>query len=266
MNRGPLPLGPNPFQKSGTLPADKRSYIRRACDSELEEALGEHSRIVICGESELGKSSLRARMTEWLRQRNQQVCYVDIQDLDFYNPGSMTQEFLARVSRVLKQDGITSWGTLKSTLGTQDMTLVIDEFGRLLSGSLTNLAMFIGGLTHFVTTHNDNQGQVRVVVCLPVLIEQFFSAVRDLPEKYTRGWKHIHVQPFLEREADQLLELLPPRALLATRQNRQAVLTNSRLRPRALQCLAFELYARCSNAECSDAELAAIVCSAECYK
>jgi hypothetical protein len=225
------PARDNPFRKAAALPLNAPSYIERPCDSQLSTALASSPLIAIHGGFELGKSSLLVRAGGLLAPART-TCSIDLQEARTEEPTIFHDRFFERVSR--KLGPVRDWKDLEEAARKQPAAILIDELGHLTSHVA---GQFIPSLYHLASTVD-----VRIVVCLPVSIQEFLGTRGIQNPKYARGWSGIEVTPLDEKGVDSLLNLLPANASAVAAAHRKEISAHARGMPQLLQILCYDLF------------------------
>jgi hypothetical protein len=221
----------NPFQKAGTMPSWRASYVERDCDQALSSALQEYPLIAVYGDYRIGKSSLLERTIN--RQNNSVKCIqIDLTGARTDNSRLLHDRFFEKLEPILGT--VRDWDGFSSAL-TTPTALFIDEFGRL---GADTAPQFVSGLHYLATA----QPHIRIVVVVKDPIDIFLPRVGVQNPKYSQNWHSIPVPPFNDKEMDSLLRLLPPASLAMAIKNLSAVVSNSAREPRPLQCLCYDLF------------------------
>ncbi|MEN8219825.1 MAG: hypothetical protein ABFS56_26445 [Pseudomonadota bacterium] len=230
----------NPFFPNGLpLPIDAPSYVERECDHQLATALETEQFIAITGEYRIGKSSLLMRVMQapfFVRERGKN-CYMDFQSMRTDNTELFLEEFFKSVSKSLGKE-VISWQD--NILTNQAIVFRLDEFGLLTDDIATKLIPPLYSLSR----ENNN---LRVIVCLPELVDNFLKKTSINNPKYLTAWKNISVKSFEEKEILQLLSLLPKPVAQVAEAQYDTVLKLSSGKPLGLQCLCDKLFKTARN-------------------
>ena len=249
--------GKNPFQKAGALAVDAASYVRRAADVGLTEALAEHALIAVRGEFSIGKSSLLLRADTYWGRAEAVACRLDLMEMRIDDVNLFYDEFFAAVGECYGQV-FTSWREVGAAAAHKPLLLTIDEF----SGLTPDVAQrFVPALHRLGTRQRE---QIRIVVTTRDPFETVLASFA-LNNPNLGDWHTVEVAPFTDAELHSLLALLGPRARAAATGQIEAVRRNSGMAPKPAQCLCFNLW-KDEQAGKSDAELAARAARKESYR
>ncbi|PCC72225.1 SIR2 family protein [Nannocystis exedens] len=254
-----MPSGPNPFQKAGMLGLAARSYVARAADAALAEALegGAHV-VVVRGDFSIGKSSLLLRADRaWTSGAGAAVCLLDLQMMRVDDVNLFFDEFFAEVGRAYGQS-FKSWREVQAAAGQRPLLLTLDEFGGLTPEVAQR---FVPALYRVVT---QLAGAMRLVVTTRDPIAEVLASF-ELSNPNLGDWPEVELRPFTEAELGRLLALLPPRARAVAETEQAAICERTKMLPKPAQCLCFNLW-KDEAAGASDADLAARVRKKESYR
>jgi hypothetical protein len=250
----------DPYCLAGTMAADEPTYVVRACDRELRDALRSAPFIAVEGPSEVGKSSLVCRVWATLAGTHR-VCPVDLATLRCDDLEEFLSEFFERVSERLER-------TVKRWTGLVDgadapLVLVLDEFGRLSARVVHELVPALVGLDR------ERPGCIQVVACLPVeppgSISRFLGDRGVTAEKHRACWRPIRVTLFGTSEVEQLLAYLPATAAVVARAEVRTLVRVSGGLPAAVQRVCSKLFVAANRGVSTD-ELRAIIMSRGAYR
>lgn len=223
----------NIFQPTGVLKTEAPSYIKRQCDAQLAELLEDKKRIVIQGESQIGKSSLLIRVPSMLKQ-NWQYRIVDFQSLRTDKVERFMNGFYSALNSDWRE--VTSLWEIADYYRKHPTVLCLDEFGRLNQDIASELIPNLYWITEEVSNN------LRIVLCLPQAIDDFLRKLSIKDKNYFDDWCSIEMQPFTNEETRRLLELLPERAKQTAVEEMGSILDLSSYRPKALQSLCYRLW------------------------
>ncbi len=250
----------DPYWPAGTMPADQPTYVVRAFDRELRDALRSASFIAVEGPSEVGKSSLVRHVGATLAAPHR-VCHLDLDTLRCDDLQEFLSEFFERVSERLER-------TVKRWTGLVDgadapLVLVLDEFGRLSAQVVHGLVPALVGL------HRDWPGRIQVVACYPVVppvsFSRFLGDCGVTAEKYRDCWRSIRVTLFGISEVEQLLAHLPATAAEVARAEVATLFRVSGGSPPAVQRVCSKLFVAANRGASTD-ELRAILKARSAYR
>jgi hypothetical protein len=249
--------GKNPFQKAGALAVDAGSYVRRAADVGLTEALAEHALIVVRGEFSVGKSSLLLRSDRYWGRADAVACRLDLMEMRIDDVNLFYDEFFAAVGECYGQS-FTSWRDIGTAATQRPLLLTIDEF----SGLTPDVAQrFVPALHRLGARQRE---QIRIVVTTRDPFEAVLASFA-LNNPNLGDWHTVEVGLFTEPELMSLLGLLGPRGRAAATSQIEAVRRHSGMAPKPAQCLCFNLW-KDEQAGKPDAELAARAARKESYR
>jgi len=243
-----------PFQVVGTLAEDSPSYVFRACDHQLANALKTAALTCVTGDFQTGKSSLlvRARGYGGALERSR-ICLLDLQGLPTFSVEQFHARFFALVARRLAAGkSLVDWISLGELAQQRSLALLLDEFGHL-TGDVAR--QFVPALYHFALTHRE---QVRVVVSTPLPLAHLLGSWGLNNPKYRHGWCDVEVGPLDDSGIDYLLSLLPEPARALALEHRAVIVQNSDYRVVAVQRLCGLLHEECAR-KTSFAELHRII-------
>jgi hypothetical protein len=253
------PAGPNPFQKAGMLGLAARSYVARAADAALAEALeGGASVVVVRGDFSIGKSSLLLRADRaWRSGAGAAVCLLDLQMMRVDDVNLFFDEFFAEVGRAYGQT-FKTWREVQTAAAQRPLLLTLDEFGGLTPEVAQR---FVPALYRVVS---QLAGSLRLVVTTRDPIAEVLASF-ELSNPNLGDWLEVELRPFTEAELGQLLALLPPRGRAVAEAERATIRERTKMLPKPAQCLCFNLW-KDEAAGASDADLAARVRKKESYR
>ncbi|MCA9690136.1 MAG: metallophosphoesterase [Myxococcales bacterium] len=259
---GPAPTphdvnAPNPFQEAGTLPPTASSYVPRACDRELQEALTRHPLISVFGTFQSGKSSLLVRARSPDAHASARTCYLDLQRLRTDHISTFYTRFFELLSRHLGA-AIHDWYDLEDAAAKGPLALLLDEVGHLTQPLAQR---FMPELYNFAINH---AGKVRVVVSAPGDIASVVAGWQLNDPKLMTGWHPIQIGPLDDAGIDRLLGLLPARAAAVARTQRSVIAGRSAGWPIRIQRLCSRLFTDAARGA-DEAALLARVASEESY-
>jgi nucleoside phosphorylase len=251
----------NPFKTAGSLPAGHATYVTRACDTALTDALKTKSLIALEGDFSNGKSSLALRARAQL-DATHTTCYIDLQNHRCDDERIFLRGFFEQLSAALHRK-VDDWSLLHDGLGPP-LAVIIDEFGHLSDSTAQS---FVQKLVPFAEGHRDH---VRVIVCLPLptvneSIGSFLKGLGVDNPKYRRAWHPIRVPFFNKAEVERLLAFLPPRASRVAGEHADLILTRSGGHPLAVQRMCSRLF-DAEVAGASSEDLKAILNAKESYE
>ncbi|MDC0717439.1 SIR2 family protein [Nannocystis bainbridge] len=251
--------GTNPFQKAGMLGLAARSYVARAADAALAEALADGAQVVVVrGDFSIGKSSLLLRADRaWQAGTGAAVCLLDLQMMRVDDVNLFLDEFFAEVGRAYGQS-FKGWREIQTAAGQRPLLLTLDEFGGLTPEVAQR---FVPALYRVVTQLG---GALRLVVTTRDPIAEVLASF-ELSNPNLGDWTEVELRPFSEAELDRLLALLPPRSQAVVLRERAAIRERTGMLPKPAQCLCFNLW-KDEAAGASDADLAARVRKKESYR
>ncbi|MFY0535626.1 AAA-like domain-containing protein [Nannocystis pusilla] len=246
------PAGPNPFQKAGMLGLAARSYVARAADAALTEALeGGANVVVVRGDFSIGKSSLLLRADRaWHSGAGAAVCLLDLQMMRVDDVNLFFDEFFAEVGRAYGQT-FKTWREVQTAAAQRPLLLTLDEFGGLTPEVAQR---FVPALYRVVS---QLAGALRLVVTTRDPIAEVLASF-ELSNPNLGDWLEVELRPFTEAELGQLLALLPPRGRAVAEAERATIRERTKMLPKPAQCLCFNLW-KDEAAGASDADLAARV-------
>ncbi|WAS92619.1 SIR2 family protein [Nannocystis punicea] len=254
-----MPPGINPFQKAGMLGLSAPSYVARAADAALAEALegGAHV-VVVRGDFSIGKSSLLLRADRaWPSGAGAAVCLLDLQMMRVDDVNLFLDEFFAEVGRAYGQ-GFKGWREVQTAAAQRPLLLTLDEFGGLTPEVAQR---FVPALYRVVTQLT---GALRLVVTTRDPIAEVLASF-ELSNPNLGDWPEVELRPFTEAELGRLLALLPPRARAVAEAERATIRERTKMLPKPAQCLCFNLW-KDESAGIGDADLAARVRKKESYR
>ncbi|MCY1066355.1 hypothetical protein OV090_16365 [Nannocystis sp. RBIL2] len=254
-----MPAGPNPFQKAGMLGLAARSYVARAADAALAEALeGGANAVVVRGDFSIGKSSLLLRADRaWRSGAGAAVCLLDLQMMRVDDVNLFFDEFFAEVGRAYGQT-FKTWREVQTAAAQRPLLLTLDEFGGLTPEVAQR---FVPALYRVVS---QLAGSLRLVVTTRDPIAEVLASF-ELSNPNLGDWLEVELRPFTEAELGQLLALLSPRARAVAEAERATIRERTKMLPKPAQCLCFNLW-KDEAAGASDADLAARVRKKESYR
>jgi hypothetical protein len=254
-----MPLGTNPFQKAGMLGLAVPSYVERAADVALAEALEGLAQIVVVrGDFSIGKSSLLLRADRaWASGAGAAVCRLDLQMMRVDDVNLFLDEFFAEVGHAYGQ-GFKGWREVQTAASQRPLLLTLDEFGGLTPEVAQR---FVPALYRVVSQLG---GAMRVVVTTRDPIAEVLASF-ELSNPNLGEWPEVELRPFTEAELGRLLALLPPRARAVAQHERAAIHERTKMLPKPAQCLCFNLW-KDEAAGVGDAELAQRVRKKESYR
>lgn len=246
----------NPFKKYGTLPAGSITYVKRNCDDKLLANLTPHSRVVVYGETQIGKSSLLRNIQNFITAL-QIICYIDFEDFSTHDATHFHQQFFARLGDQIDGTlGIKDWPQL-SSIGSQQLIIMIDEFSMLRTQEIIN--QFLPRLLKFISNYH-----ATLVIAMPITMDEYLLTHNLNNPKYREDWININVPLFTQVDTHQIISLLPKRSRDKASQQMSNIMKLSRCKPQALQKLCHLLYdAEARNA--SDQELEALIFDKRAY-
>ncbi len=248
----------NPFQKAGALAATAVSYVERAADIALREALREAPLVVLRGEFSIGKSSLLLRSDlYWARGREAALCRLDLMDMRIDDVNLFYDEFFRAVGECYGET-FHGWREVSAAIERRPLLLTLDEF----SGLTEEVAQrFVPALHRLGTRHSE---QLRIVVTARDAFEAVLASFQ-LNNPNLGDWHTVEIGLFTAAELATLLDLLPPRSRAAALAQLDTVRKLSAMAPKPAQCLCFNLF-KDELAGRSDAELAARVARKDSYR
>ncbi|WP_434422841.1 SIR2 family protein [Nannocystis pusilla] len=254
-----MPAGPNPFQKAGMLGLAARSYVARAADAALAEALeGGANVVVVRGDFSIGKSSLLLRADRaWRSGAGAAVCLLDLQMMRVDDVNLFFDEFFAEVGRAYGQT-FKTWREVQTAAAQRPLLLTLDEFGGLTPEVAQR---FVPALYRVVS---QLAGSLRLVVTTRDPIAEVLASF-ELSNPNLGDWLEVELRPFTEAELGQLLALLPPRGRAVAEAERATICERTKMLPKPAQCLCFNLW-KDEAAGATDADLAARVRKKESYR
>ncbi len=224
----------NPFQKAGMLGLDVASYVARASDGALRQALAEHAMVVVRGDFSTGKSSLLLRAEPYWGRADGAVCRIDLQMMRVDDVNIFMDEFFAEVGRSFGQV-LKKWPEVQAAASQRPLLLTLDEFGGLTPEvaqrfvpALYRVASQLGGALRVVMSTRDSIGDV--------------LASFELNNPNLGEWHEVELRPFTDDELGQLLALLPSRSRAAAQAERAAIKEHTKMLPKPAQCLCFNLF------------------------
>ncbi|MBZ5712965.1 SIR2 family protein [Nannocystis pusilla] len=251
--------GTNPFQKAGMLGLAVPSYVERAADAGLAEALEDGAQIVVVrGDFSIGKSSLLLRADRaWRSGTGAAVCRLDLQMMRVDDVNLYFDEFFAEAGRAYGQS-FKGWREIQAAAAQRPLLLTLDEFGGLTPEVAQR---FVPALYRVVT---QLAGSMRVVVTTRDPIAEVLASF-ELSNPNLGEWPEVELRPFTEAELGRLLALLSPRARAVVERERAVVHERTKMLPKPAQCLCFNLW-KDEAAGASDADLALRVRKKESYR
>lgn len=247
----------NPFQKAGMLGLDVASYVARAADAGLREALGEHPVVVVRGDFSIGKSSLLLRADRLWGRAGAAVCRLDLQMMRVDDTALFLDEFFAEVGRAYGQ-GLKGWREVQAAAEQRPLMLTLDEF----AGLTPEVAQRFVPALHRVASQLGPAMRVVLTIRDPIaeVLESFELNNPNLGE-----WQEVELRAFTEAELEELLSHLPARSRAAAQAERAALREHSKLLPKQAQCLCFNLF-KDEAGGATDAALAQRVRRKESYR
>jgi hypothetical protein len=249
----------NPFWVGGTMEAGHATYVRRACDQQLSEAVERAAFIAVEGSSQVGKSSVVRQIGGELGERRR-FCHVDIDTLRRDHAQHFMDEFFERIGDRLKRP-VRRWTDLVDGVAAP-LVLVLDEFGHLSTELATLVVPALIGLDR------DNPRRIQVIACLPVEPPGFVAFLRArgiTADKHCDCWRSIHVQLFGDAEVEQLVAHLPDGAAGVARAELRTMVALSSGSPAAVQRVCSRLFNEACKGASSD-ELRALIQKREAYR
>lgn len=249
----------NPFWVGGTMEAGHATYIRRACDQQLIEAVERVAFIAVEGSSQVGKSSVVRQIGREIGARRR-FCHVDIDTLRRDHAQHFMDEFFERIGDRLKRP-VRRWTDLVDGVAAP-LVLVLDEFGHLSTELATLVVPALIGLDR------DNPHRIQVVACLPAEPPGFVTFLRArgvTADKHCDCWRSIHVQLFGDTEVEQLVAHLPEGAARVARAELHTMVALSGGSPAAVQRVCSRLFNEAYKGASSE-ELRALIQKREVYR
>lgn len=234
----------NPFQYAGALTAKSEVYIPRECDQRLSEFLKKYRLVVIQGGFQYGKTSLLSRTQDMmsLDGKHWDFCYVDLLPMRTENPEVFMSALFRKLSRFLK-DQVNDWSELSDVLSSKSVIFGLDEFGKL-SDDIVNL--LIPGLYWLTRQQNLN---IRIIICLPVKIEDFLDGKIKNPKYY--NWKTISIPALSISEFSYLFNFFPKEVSEVVYKYREEIFSKSSGNPAKVQYLCHCLFEACNESSFS---------------
>lgn len=249
------PIQENIFQSSGTLKTDK-SYIIRQCDKQLFNLLTEKKTIVINGEYQIGKSSLLWRVPKMVKSEWKCI-FVDFQGFHTTNKKNFMDEFYRNLHE--EWSVATRLPIIADYFKRHPTVIYIDEFGRIKHNIACEL---IPNLYWLTENSSDN---LKIVVCLPLSMQDFLATIRIREKKYYQMWSPIEIEPFTEEETISLLELLPSPVKEVAIAEKENIFILAEHRPQKLQSLCIRLW-EAQNNFFTNTQFSTIINDPESYK
>lgn len=193
----------NPFKGAGPLGPSSVTYVKRSCDDEYNRLLKTKVKVAICGQFQTGKTSLMLRSEQILGDAWAYIGLRDgLADLRSDNEELFVGNFFRLVSDRL--GSVSDWRELRKRIEKTPTAFFLDDLSEIGREGFQSLIPRLHQLTETLSE------RVRVVTTSPDVEAVFRKKGLD-NGKFARDWSPVIVPPFCSREAQQLLDWLPPR-------------------------------------------------------